>query len=98
MQLAMLLCFIEKSIPEQKNSNVPSLDLNNFVSDNRKCLLMPNLIPSQCTHRAQFLTVSFRLFKQCFHNQKVHLRVHGHAVHQCVYRSSYGDCFELSEI
>ena len=42
-------------------SNKPFLDLNDFVSENRKCLLQQNMILFQYTHRVKFLTVSFRV-------------------------------------
>ena len=42
-------------------SNKAFLDLNDFVSENRKCWLQQNTILFQYTHRVQFLTVSFRV-------------------------------------
>ena len=53
--------FIFRGTTGKMESNKPFLDLNDFVSENRKCLLRQNTIPFQYTHRVQFLTVSFRV-------------------------------------
>ena len=48
---------------QKMKSNKPFLELNDFVSEKRKCLLQQNMILFQYTHRVQFLTVSFRVLQ-----------------------------------